>query len=224
MRLKYTCEAYIFLQQQKRNMENFIFAFLGLLTLSALFYKFWFLRNPEIQIPSGKNILSPAQGKISCITEITPNKIAEIQKDKNRIKVWLDDTIKDSGWLISIVMTPLDIHFQKSPIAGTIKMVKWTKGKHRNALSKKFDLNTYAENEHREFIVEGDFKLKIIQIAGIVARRTVSLVHEMQQVEKGQDLGLIRLGSQVALIMPKLELKVKEGDKVKAGQTIIANY
>ncbi len=94
----------------------------------------------------------------------------------------------------------------------------------RHILSKKLDLNTYAENEHQEFIIEGDFKLKIIQIAGMVARRTVSLVREMQQVEKGQDLGLIRFGSQVTLIMPKLELKVKEGDKVKAGQTIIATY
>jgi len=205
-------------------MENFIYAFLGLLISSMLFYKLWFLRNPKIQIPSGRNIISPAQGKISSITEITPNKIAEIQKGKNRIKVWLDDTIKDSGWLISIVMTPLDVHFQKAPIAGTIKMVKWTKGKHRNALSKKIDINTYAENEHQEFIIEGDLKLKIIQIAGMVARRTVSLVREMQQVEKGQDLGLIRLGSQVTLIIPKLELKIKKGDKVFAGRTIIANY
>ncbi|OGJ47948.1 hypothetical protein A2344_04175 [Candidatus Peregrinibacteria bacterium RIFOXYB12_FULL_41_12] len=121
-------------------------------------------------------------------------------------------------------MTPLDVHFQKAPIAGTIKMVKWTKGKHRNALSKKIDINTYAENEHQEFIIEGDLKLKIIQIAGMVARRTVSLVREMQQVEKGQDLGLIRLGSQVTLIIPKLELKIKKGDKVFAGRTIIANY
>ncbi|MFA6529126.1 MAG: phosphatidylserine decarboxylase [Candidatus Gracilibacteria bacterium] len=205
-------------------MEDFIFAFLGLLILSALFYKFWFLRNPKIEIPSGKNILSPAQGKISKITEITPGKIAEIRKGKGRIKVWLDDTIKDYGYMISIVMTPLDVHFQKSPISGIVKMVKHTKGKHRNALSKKLNLETYAENEHQEFIVEGDFKLKIIQIAGMVARRTVSLVHELQQVQKGQDLGLIRFGSQVTLIMPKLELKVKEGDKVRAGQTIIASY
>lgn len=190
----------------------------------AVFYKFWFLRNPKFTIPEGENLISPAHGKISKIIEIKGGSQNNIEKGEGRIRIWADNLRNKDGYLISIVMTPLDIHFQKAPIAGTITKIKHTKGKHRNALSKKLKPEDYAENEHQEFTIEGkNLKIKVIQIAGFLARRTVSLVHESQKVTKGQDIGLIRFGSQVALIIPKLPLKIKVGDKVKTGQTVIAS-
>ncbi|EKD48154.1 MAG: hypothetical protein ACD_65C00094G0002 [uncultured bacterium] len=189
----------------------------------VIFYKFWFLRNPKFTVPKGNNLISPAQGRISKIIEIKGGSKNNIEKGKGRIGIWADNLEGKDGYLISIVMTPFDMHFQKAPIAGTITKVQHTKGKHKNALSKKLRPEDYAENEHREFTIEGkNLKIKIIQIAGFLARRTVSLVHESQKVAKGQDIGLIRFGSQVTLIIPKLPLKIKVGDKVKAGRTIIA--
>jgi len=206
-------------------MTTLAYTFLGLLILGALWYRLWFLRNPKIEIPQGRNIISPAHGKIAKIIEITPEKKAEIEKGKGRIKVWLDDVLEDSGWLISIVMTPMDIHFQKAPIEGIIQSIKHTSGKHKNAMSKTQDPNWHAQNEHQEIIIAGpEFKLKVIQIAGFIARRIVAIAQQDSTVTKGEDIGLIRLGSQVTLIIPKLKLKVKEGDKVKVGRTIIAEY
>jgi len=201
----------------------FIKILLILLLALELFYKFWFLRNPKFPVPEGPNLISPAQGKVSKIIEIKGGSQNQIEKGKGKIQVWADNLEGKDGYLISIVMTPLDIHFQKAPISGVVTKVKHTKGRHRNALSKKLDIETYAQNEHQEFAIEREnLKIKVVQIAGFLARRTVSLVKESQKIEKGQDLGLIRFGSQVTLIIPKLPLKIKVGDKVKAGRTIIA--
>ncbi len=201
----------------------FIKTLVALILSLAIFYKFWFLRNPKFAVPEGKNLISPAQGRISKIIEIKGGSENNIEKGKGRIRVWADNLEGKDGYLISIVMTPLDVHFQKAPIAGTVTKVRHAKGKHKNALSKKLAIEDYAENEHREFAIEGgNLKIKVVQIAGFFARRTVSLVRESQEVAKGQDLGLIRFGSQVTLIIPKLPLKIKVGDKVKAGRTVIA--
>lgn len=143
-----------------------------------------------------------------------------VEKGGNKIPVWLDD-FPDAKHMISIMMTPLDVHFQKAPIDGEIKNVKHVKGKHRNAMK---DAERVLQNEHQEILIDGDLRVKVIQIAGMAARRCVSLVEKSQKVKKGQDLGLIRFGSQVTLIIPDLPLKIKVGDKVKAGQSIIATY
>ncbi len=169
--------------------------------------------------------MSPAYGKIVKITEINPDTRAQIDKGKGRIKIWLDDVLQKEGWLISIVMTPLDVHFQKAPIDGKIVSIKHTPGKHRNAMSKVDDPERHAENEHQEIVISGEeFKVKVIQIAGFLARRVIPLVKPENNVEKGQDIGLIRFGSQVTLIIPKLDVQVKEGDKVRVGETVIATY
>ena len=154
--------------------------------------------------------MSPAYGKIVKITEINPDTRAQIDKGKGRIKIWLDDVLQKEGWLISIVMTPLDVHFQKAPIDGKIVSIKHTPGKHRNAMSKVDDPERHAENEHQEIVISGEeFKVKVIQIAGFLARRVIPLVKPENNVEKGQDIGLIRFGSQVTLIIPKLDVQVK---------------
>ena len=83
------------------------------------------------------------------------------------------------------------------------------------------------ENEKNEIIIKNPDigKIKVIQIAGFVARRIESFVTEGQNIEKGHRIGRINLGSQVSLILPKnITLEVKEGQRVKAGSTIIAKY
>ena len=81
-------------------------------------------------------------------------------------------------------------------------------------------------NEKQEFLLATDLgNIKVIQIAGFLARRTRSFVAEGTQVKKGKKLGVILLGSQTALLFPKKDfiLKVQVGEKVRAGETILCN-
>jgi len=83
------------------------------------------------------------------------------------------------------------------------------------------------ENENNQILIKTNIgSMKVIQIAGFIARRIVCFVKKSQNIKKGQKLGLIKLGSQVCLIMPDvkgMELKIKKGDKLKAGETIVAS-
>jgi len=121
------------------------------------------------------------------------------------------------------MMTPMDIHYQKAPLDGVITNTKYIRGKFRNAMKDPESLKALIDNERNEIIMQTDVgKIKIIQIAGVFARRVHCFVHKHQKIKKGHDLGVIKLGSQVVLIIPKLKLHVKEGDKVSAGESIIA--
>ncbi len=189
----------------------------ALFVLFLLFWKFWFLRDPKRKIPKGNNIVSPADGRINKI--IVGNKWKQkINKGlMGRINTLAGDISKDY-YLINIVMTPFDVHIQRSPIEGKVESVKHTRGKFKNAVTK----GVAIENEKNEILIAGKVKVKVIQIAGAVARRIVCFVKKNQNLNKGERLGLINLGSQVSIIMPAdVKLIAKEGQRVKAGETII---
>src|SRR3989338_8029560 len=206
-------------------LYTIIIIILSILIASFMFYRFWFLRNPKISVPQGNSIVSPANGRIARIVRIGEDiKEIEIKKHIGRIKALTSDTIK-KGYLILIVMNVFNVHYQKAPIDGKVISVKHKKGKFLNAVSEAEDIRASFENEKTETIIQTEIgKIKIIQIAGLVARRIVSFVKPEQKVIKGQDIGLIKLGSQVVLIIPKLKLNIKEGQTVEAGKTIIAEY
>lgn len=189
----------------------------ALFVLFLLFWKFWFLRDPKRKIPKGNNIVSPADGRINKI--IVGNKWKQkINKGlMGRINTLAGDISKDY-YLVNIVMTPFDVHIQRSPIEGKVESVKHTRGKFKNAVTK----GVAIENEKNEILIAGKVKVKVIQIAGAVARRIVCFVKKNQNLNKGERLGLINLGSQVSIIMPAdVKLIAKEGQRVKAGETII---
>ena len=118
-------------------------------------------------------------------------------------------------------MSPIDVHINRSPIEGTVKSIKYNRGKFFEA----FNLEKSLENEKNEIVIQNNnLKVKVIQIAGFFARRIKCYVHKNQKVNKGQKIGMISLGSQTTLVIPKgVALKVAIDDKVKAGETIIAN-
>lgn len=203
--------------------EYTIYSFIGLVILLILFWKFYFLRDPSRNIPSGDNIISPADGKILEMFEydLSKNDIGVINKGKfGKIKTYLGD-VSNEGYVVSIFMSPMDVHINRSPIQGKILMQKHSKGKFNVA----YNFWQSLENEKNEILIEGKFKIKMIQIAGFLARRIESFVNEGDLVVKGQRIGLINLGSQVTLILPKkLKPVVKIGQKVKSGETIIAKF
>lgn len=175
------------------------------------------LKEEEIEIPKGRNIVSPADGKVIDIIDVSNKENIKIKKG---ILGLIDTNTKgmDDSYLISIFMNPFDNHVNRAPIKGKVISVKHHKGKFRRANSLRA-----LENERSEIIMDSEIgKLKILQIAGYIFRRIETSVKAGQKLSKGEKIGLIRHGSQVSLIISKkINLKIKKGDKVKAGSTII---
>lgn len=190
------------------------------------FTKIYFLRSPVRLIPQGKNIVAPANGKIVAITNIDKNlDNLKIRKGLiGKIKT-LTHFLKKDGIMISIMMNVHNVHVQRSPVTGVIKSIKHNPGKFLNAV-KDADKLEWLVNENIETIIENKYlgKIKVIQIAGFLARRCESYLKINQKIIKGQHIGVIKLGSQVTLIIPRLKLNVKLGQNVIEGETILAEY
>lgn len=168
--------------------------------LLALFF-LWFFRDPERAIPPDPGVIvSPGDGKI---TDITP-----IDFNGRRMQ------------RLSIFLSVFDVHVNRSPIAGVIRGVEYRKGKFCNAM----DRNCYEVNEQNVVTVEGDGQTIIFkQIAGLLARRIVFTKKVGDTVGRGERIGLIKFGSRVDVIMEAgVEMKVKIGDRVAGGSTILA--
>jgi len=186
--------------------------------LYLVFKQFYFLRDPVRAIPHGDNLVSPADGKVIQILD-TGDKELKIKKGLlGKIEAMCSDIAKEC-YVISIFMSPLNVHINRTPMTGKIISVKHTKGKFFNA----GNLEKSLMNEKNEIIIENKkIKIKIIQIAGFLARRIECFVKKDQKILKGQRIGLINLGSQVTVIMPKkVKPAIKIGQKIKAGSSII---
>ncbi|MBW2997255.1 phosphatidylserine decarboxylase [Candidatus Woesearchaeota archaeon] len=196
-----------------------------LLAIFFLFYQFWFLRKPKRRIPKGNCIVSPANGRIARILDISNVKKANISKGLlGKVNILTKDTVK-KGYLIVIVMTPFNVHYQRSPVDGTVLKTRYRKGSFINVVKDASSLQS-LQNEKNEIIIKNRKlgKIKVVQVAGFLARRISCFVKKNQKIHKGEELGLISLGSQVLLVLPKLKLQVKEGQKVIDGETIIARF
>jgi phosphatidylserine decarboxylase len=168
--------------------------------LLACFF-LWFFRDPQRPVPAEAGlVVSPADGKI---TEVA------------RIQTPAGERIR-----LSIFLSVFDVHVNRSPIAGTIREVRYQKGKFLNALDPKS-----AENEQNVITVQGDdFSVTFSQIAGALARRIVFNFKEGDSVERGQRVGLIKFGSRVNVIVPgHANLRVAKGNRVKGGASVLAD-
>ncbi|MFK7970060.1 MAG: phosphatidylserine decarboxylase family protein [Bacteroidia bacterium] len=185
-------------------LPTWVFALLAVAGLIFFGLILNFFRNPEV-IPyvDGKSIVSPCDGKVVVIEDV--------QDD-----VYFNGPVKQ----ISIFMSPLNVHVNRTPIAGKVEFFKYFKGKFLVAFSpKSSEVNerTYAvvSNEHMTVA----FK----QIAGYVARRIKWYIKEGDSVGQGEEYGFIKFGSRIDLLVPtSVNVKVNLEEKVKAGTTVIA--
>ena len=204
-------------------MGSFIFLS-GILILSLMMiivFLINFYRNPERKIPPGNNIVSPADGVIISIIKTGAKNVSVRKGLIGKISAFTGD-VSGQCHVISIFMSPLDVHVNRSPIEGIVKSVKHSPGKFFYAKN----LEKSLENEKNEIVIENKrLKVKAIQIAGFLARRIQCYVRPGQKVNKGSRIGMIALGSQVTFIMPAkgINVRVAEGQKVKAGSSIIAD-
>ena len=200
------------------NMGWIIASVIALFILVVLFLVN-FYRDPKRTIPKGNNIVAPCDGTVISIVDTSLKDISIRKGYLGKIKAMTHD-ISNNCYVISIFMSPLDAHINRTPIAGSIKSVQHTSGTFFNA----FDLEKSLSNEKNEIVIQNsNIKIKVIQIAGFLARRIICFVHKNQKVNKGDKIGMIALGSQTTIILPKqVTLNVKLKEHVKAGEKIIA--
>jgi phosphatidylserine decarboxylase len=175
-------------------------ALVALPILLAAFF-LWFFRDPDREIPQGLGqIVSPGDGVVTD---------AE----------WIE-TVGGSRLRLSIFLNVFDVHVNRSPVSGVVKVCEFRKGGFMNAMNPESVLN----NEQTLVTIDaGGYEVGFKQIAGLLARRIVCNLKVGDRVERGQRVGLIKFGSRVDVLMPAAaDLKVKTGSRVKGGLTVLA--
>jgi phosphatidylserine decarboxylase len=165
------------------------------------FFFLWFFRDPQRAIPAGAGlVVSPADGLVTETVRI--------------------DTPQGPRQRISIFLNVFDVHVNRSPIAGEITAVRYQKGKFLNAMNEE----SADRNEQNIVTVQGEgMEIVFKQIAGLIARRIIFNNRQGDQVGRGERVGLIKFGSRTDIILPaEAEIRVKTGERVKGGSSIIA--
>jgi phosphatidylserine decarboxylase len=163
-----------------------------------------FYRDPDRTTPEGeRNVISPADGKVIVVREVTEQKY-----------------IGQQGVQISIFMSPVDVHVNRIPVTGVVELLEHIPGSYKAAFTDK----SSDENERTCIgIRHRDARVFFKQISGSLARRIVTDIRTGQIVQAGERFGMIKLGSRVDVVVPRTaEIAVKLNDRVVAGESILA--
>lgn len=191
---------YYFIPEQEVTRNIVIFASIIIFILVLQFF-----RNPVIKPTiNEKQIVAPADGKVVVIEEAE-----EIEYLKDRRKQ------------ISIFMSPVNVHVNRSPAKGVVQMFKYHAGKYLVAWHPK----SSTENERTTMVLKTTTGTEIVvrQIAGAMARRIRWYVEEGQELQQAEEFGFIKFGSRVDVFLPlDAKIKVDINQKTKAGMTVLA--
>jgi phosphatidylserine decarboxylase len=183
-----------------------ISAFIFVITLVFLLFIISFFRVPKrTHTVSDNAIIAPADGKVVAIEEVQA-----------------DEYFSDRRIQVSIFMSPLNVHVNRNPVSGDVAYSQYHKGKYLVAWHPK----SSTENERHTVVYrKGEKEVLIKQIAGAVAKRIVNYLQAGQQVKQAEEMGFIKFGSRVDLLLPlDAKVKVKIGDKPKGGVTVVAEW
>jgi len=171
----------------------------------------WFFRDPPRRVPEGPGLMvSPADGKIAEITRVDH-----------------DEFVGGPAVRIGIFLSIFNVHLNRTPCSSRVVALRYHPGEFLNAINPASALRNenmwigLEENEppYRRLVVR--------QIAGAIARRIVCVLRPGEDLARGQRVGMIKLGSRTELILPDsedLDVLVQVGQKVKAGNTVMARY
>jgi phosphatidylserine decarboxylase len=179
----------------------------GLLGLCII----WFFRNPPREVPRETGVVvAPADGKIVDVRELAD-----------------DDFVRGPVVQIGIFLSVFNVHINRSPVAARVIGLTYRRGKFLNALRPV----SARENEQLAVRIEENRppyrRMVVRQIAGAIARRIVCWVKPGDELDAGEQFGMIKLGSRTELVLPRepgLEVLVRAGDKVRAGSSVVARY
>jgi len=169
-------------------------------------FTLYFFRDPSPRVPEGPGlIVSPAHGKVDMIDEVTEPQF-----------------MGGPCRRVSIFLSVISVHVQNAPVSGKLAFYKYTTGKFLSAL--KTESAEHNENALLGIVAaEGGTKIGVRLIAGVLARRIVPFGNEGEELIRGQRISLIQFGSRTDLYLPlTATVKIKLGDRVKGGETIMA--
>ncbi len=175
-------------------------------TLTLLVFIISFFRIPKRKLTIQENaIVAPADGKVVAIEEVQA-----------------DEYFTDRRIQVSIFMSPLNVHVNRNPVTGEVVYSQYLKGKYLVAWHPK----SSTENERHSVVYKKNGKeILIKQIAGAVAKRIINYLQAGQQVKQTDEMGFIKFGSRVDLLLPlDAIIHVKIGDKPQGGVTIVATW
>jgi phosphatidylserine decarboxylase len=175
-------------------------------TVGLLIFILSFFRIPKrIYAEGDENIVAPCDGTVVVIEEVEA-----------------DEYFKDRRLQLSIFMSPLNVHVNRNPVSGEVLYSKYHKGKYLVAWHPKSSL----DNERHSVVYKtGEKELLVKQIAGALAKRIVNYLNPGDQVTQGAEMGFIKFGSRVDLLLPvdtKVEVKINQ--KVKGGVTVLGKW
>lgn len=179
---------------------------LFIVTLGLLLFLISFFRIPNRQLTIQENaIVAPADGKVVVIEEVQA-----------------DEYFNDRRIQVSIFMSPLNVHVNRNPISGEVMYSQYHKGKYLVAWHPK----SSTENERHSVVYRKDGReILVKQIAGALAKRIVNYLKAGQTVKQTDEMGFIKLGSRVDLLLPlDAKIHVKLGDKPQGGVTVVASW
>jgi len=164
-----------------------------------------FFRSPRRLTPFDSNhIIAPADGKVVVIEEVVEEEYFKARRRQ-----------------ISIFMSPINVHVNRSPVDGVVQYFKYHAGKYLVAWHPK----SSTENERTTIVIKSQNDVEILfrQIAGALAKRIVWYVKEGQPIQQGAEFGFIKFGSRVDVFIPlDATVTVSIGEKTRGGQTVIA--
>lgn len=173
--------------------------YVALLFLLVTAFMAYFFRDPHRVPPEDPGlVVSPADGRVTRVEKATAE--------------------PGSATVVSIFLSPLDVHINRSPIAGKITNTVYTRGKFLMATNEMASL----VNEQNALTIEGEITVVCKQIAGILARRVVCWKQAGDTLALGERFGMIKFSSRTDLVLPaNVEITVKEGARVRGGTTVI---
>lgn len=179
---------------------------IALATLGLLIFLISFFRIPK-RVPTiqANGVIAPADGTVVVIEEIQA-----------------DEYFTDRRIQVSIFMSPLNVHVNRNPVSGEVVYSQYHKGKYLVAWNPK----SSTENERHTVVYRSNGREVLTkQIAGALAKRIVNYLKPGQQVKQTEEMGFIKFGSRVDLLLPlDAKINVKIGDKPQGGVTVIAEW
>jgi phosphatidylserine decarboxylase len=165
-----------------------------------------FFRDPNRSTPQDEGlVIAPADGKVVAVRKVGENEFFHAE-----------------AWMVSIFMSPFNVHVNRSPISGVVRHTRYIKGEYFAAFADKAS----EKNEQMIVGIEGNHqKVMFKQIAGFIARRIVCRLTPGDEVTAGERIGMIKFGSRVDVLFPvSATVSVKVGDRTSAGETILGEF